>query len=441
MNTNQTIRLGCLLVLSILVPQSGNAFTPPEFKNFMGVCGHTVQFKPELYRATGRLVRDYHPVEWDLSQDPRNYPPFPFAMNGVSWKQVYGSWQKSGYDIDACLMFETLSTNLWQHPETNAYAYGFSFARAFGPGTPTPLVQTVEIGNEPGKFNDALYRSIFENMARGIRQGDPALKIATCATIAGKSHDYAKSLDCFDGLTNLFDVITLHTYAMAENWPTWRRSFPEDPKLPNYLKDVRNVCAWRDAHCPSTPVWITEFGYDASTKKPNPNGDFKDWVCCSDVQQAQWLVRSWLVFSSMPVARAYMFFFNDEDEPQFHGSSGLTRHFQPKPVFHATAHLFHSLGEYHFVKIVKNEPDKLMIYEYERAGDSRDRVWVAWSPTGVDRHEKMLLPQPEGQWMRAERMPLTDGPATLDLSTAGLGSGKATVEISESPLYLWWRKP
>lgn len=418
-----------------------HAETPPAFKDFMGVCGHTVQFKPELYRATGLLVRDYHPVEWDVSQNPRNYPPFPFAMNGVNWKDVYGSWTKSGFEVDACLMFETLTPNQWSNPETNAFAYGFSFARAFGPGAATPLVKTVEIGNEPGKFSDALYRSIFENMARGVRQGDPALKIATCAVIAGKSHDYAKSLSCFEGLTNLFDVITLHTYAQAENWPTWRRSFPEDPKLPNYLKDIRDVCAWRDTHAPGTPVWITEFGYDASTKKPKTTGDFKDWIGNNDTQQAQWLVRSWLVFSAMPVSRAYMYFFNDEDEPQFHGSSGLTRHFQPKPSFHATAHLFRTLGEYRFSKVVKSDAGNLMIYEFERPSDLKDRVWVVWSPTGTNRVEKMALPTPPGQWNRAERMPLTvEGATKLELAEVGLSNGSTTVEVSESPLYLWWSK-
>jgi len=45
---------------------------------------------------------------------------------------------------------------------------------------------------------------------------------------------------------------------------------------------------------------------------------------------AQWLVRSLLVFSAMPVERAYLYFFNDEDQPRFHASAGITRHYQPK---------------------------------------------------------------------------------------------------------------
>ena len=45
-----------------------------------------------------------------------------------------------------------------------------------------PLAESMEIGNEPGNYSDAQYRALFENMARGLRKGDPKLKVATCAT-------------------------------------------------------------------------------------------------------------------------------------------------------------------------------------------------------------------------------------------------------------------
>jgi hypothetical protein len=40
-------------------------------------------------------------------------------------------------------------------------------------------------------------------------------------------------------------------------------------------------------------------------------------------------VRAFLVFAAMDVNRAYLYFFNDADEPSFHASSGITRNFQP----------------------------------------------------------------------------------------------------------------
>lgn len=440
------LRLAILLGATVISSRTAGAEAEavagrarPAMKDFIGVCGHTVQFRPELYRAACRLVRDYHPVEWDLGNDPRNYPPFPMARNGVNWDQVYGAWHKSGFDVDACLMFESIPPKQRQALATDAFAYGFCFARAFGPGSPSALVQTVEIGNEPGKFADEAYRNVFENMARGLRAGDPKLRVATCGSIAGKSDDYAKSLACFESFTNLFDVITLHTYAFAQKWPTWRRSFPEDSKLPAYLKDIRDVCAWRDRHAPDKPVWITEFGYDASTRPPEAKGDFKDWVGCTDLQQAQWLVRSWLVFATMPVARAYMYFFNDDDQPRLHAASGLTRHFEAKIAFHATTQLYRNLGDYRFAKIIRDEPERLAIYEFIHETRPDERIWVAWSPTGSGRSTRATLPQPDGDWVRAERMSVSAGSESLDLARAGLAAKPATVELTESPVYLWWK--
>jgi serine/threonine-protein kinase ATR len=83
---------------------------------------------------------------------------------------------------------------------------------------------------------------------------------------------------------------------------------------------------------------------DSSTKSPPPKGDFAKWVGVSDEQEAQYIVRSFLVLSAMDVDRAYLNFFNDKDEPQLHATSGITRNFKPKPSFYAMSHLYRSLG-------------------------------------------------------------------------------------------------
>ena len=84
---------------------------------------------------------------------------------------------------------------------------------------------------------------------------------------------------------------------------------------------------------------MTEFGWDASTKPAPATGTFSKWAGSTETEQAQYLVRSFLLFSKLDVTRAYIFFFDDKDEPQVHGSSGLTRNGRPKPAFHAVAHL------------------------------------------------------------------------------------------------------
>jgi len=62
---------------------SASAKQKPLFRDFMGLCVHTVMFKPDLYKPICRLVRDYHGFEWDVGDDSSYAPKFPLARNGV----------------------------------------------------------------------------------------------------------------------------------------------------------------------------------------------------------------------------------------------------------------------------------------------------------------------------------------------------------------------
>lgn len=407
----------------------------PMMRDFIGLNGHTVRFKPDLYQPVARLVRDYHPVAWDLGKDTSTPAPFPFAKNKVDWETVYGSWIKHGWKTDACLMFESVPPAGWKDLETDARAYGETFAREFGPTGTRRLVESVEIGNEPGKWSDADYSRMFQAMAEGVRKGDPRMKIATCNLSPRKSGDYDKSAECVARMPQLVDVLTIHSYAQLTGWPTWKRSFPEDPALPEYLKDIDDLCAWRDQNMPGKPVWITEFGYDSTTMPQEKSGTFAKWEGVTDEQQAQWLVRSLLVFSSMPVERAYIYFFNDDDKPSVHASSGLMRNFKPKPSFHAVSHLLKTLGEFRCRRIVTNEPGRLRIQEYQNDGIPRRVIWAVWAPNGDTGGHETTLTHVPGRLVSSSRMPLTDQAAdTSDIHQSNPGA--VELELTGSPVYL-----
>lgn len=422
------LALASILVCSAREPK-------PLMKDFIGLNGHTVQFKPDLYRPVCSLVRDYHPVSWDLAEETHKPAPFPFAKNRVDWSKVYGSWKEKEWTTNACLMFESIPLASWTTLETDARRYGENFAREFGPSGSRQLVQSVEIGNEPGKWSDADYARIFRAMAAGLRAGDPKLKIATCNLSAGKSGDYEKSVTSLKGLHDFVDVLTIHTYAQLTGWPTWKRSFPEDSALPKYLKDVENLIAWRDQHMAGTPIWITEFGYDSSTKPNEKSGTFAKWEGVTDLQQAQWNVRSLLVFSSMPVERAYLYFFNDSDKPSLHASAGLTRNFQPKPSFHAVAHLQKTLGDYRFQKIVTRQPGKLRVQEYQHGTDPGKTIWAVWSPTGGKKSHLATLKNLPGKLTASSGMPVSSEPAG-PVKINHLDDASLQVSASESPVFL-----
>jgi hypothetical protein len=436
---NTRLLLSILLTSTSLASAQEPAAKPkPLFHDFMGLNVHTVQFKPELYRPITRLVRDYHGFNWDVGDETDYYPRFPMARNGVNWETLYGDWKKAGYDIDVCLMFDTNQPNTWRDLGRDAWGYGFQFARCFGPSGKLKVADAIEIGNEPGKYDDATYRKLFENAAKGIRQGDPKLLISTCATFARPSGPYHKDVATVKGLEALYDVINVHSYPELEGYPTWRRSFPEDSRL-EFLPRIREVITWRDKNAPGKQVWLTEFGWDATTQPQATEGDFKRWVGVTDNQQAQYLVRAFLILSELDLDRAYIYWFNDEDKAMVHASSGLTRHYRPKPAYHAVAHLFATLGAYRFERAVKHSAGDLYINEYRSGEKPSLHIWAIWSPTGEGRELKAQISAPAGTIKRAERMPLVSGPAEAVRWTS-VADGKMEIPVGESPVFLWFEQ-
>ena len=400
----------------------------PLFRDFVGLCGHTVAFKPALYAPVCGWVRDYHPAGWDLEKDTSVLPEWPFAKNRVSWEQVYGSWRKEGLKITVCLNIDELG-KVWKDPLKDAEAYGKGFAQNFGPGGKWPFVEVVEIGNEPGLYDDAAWRQVFSAMARGIRTGDPKLKIATCNVEAGKSDRYWKAADLFKDMGNLYDVLRIHRYAIEDQWPTWRRTFPENPAVP-YLSRVKELLDWRDKNAAGKAVWVSEFGWDASSQAPPKEGDDAKFLDSTDEEQAMYLVRSIFLFSGMGVEKAFVYFFNDEDKYSFHAASGLTRNFQPKPAYHAVAWMLKNLRDYRFSRIVQASLTEGYIYEFTPEKPGAPVILAVWRATGEG---AVTLPEGAGLWLKAEKMPL----ATRDGVPVGVAPEARSIQAGGQSVLVW----
>ena len=418
----------------------------PLLKDFMGINGH-YHFKPELYKENCRLVRNYHSMNWDVKK-PGDKPTFPICANKVNWDTVYGKWIKHGFEIDLCAMFSGFGEGnkkykeLWKGKEKWAYKYGYEMAKHFGPTHGNGYVTSIEIGNEPGgDFDEALYKKIYLNMAKGIRAADPKLKIITCTAHARKPDDYSKDLNetfISSEFKGLYDVINLHTYASKpkkKGQSPWDRSYPEDPNI-EYLKVVDEAIAWRNKHTPGKEVWITEFGWDACTPDvmKNRTGWFKklNWTGQTDLQQAQYLVRSFFVFAERDVERAYLYFFNDDNKPSTHAASGLTRNFKPKKSYWAVSHLYKTLGDFRFSKIVKKSADSY-VYEFIHA-NGKKKVWICWVPNEPKSAKafKVTLPFTVG---KVEQMPTKSSKgAKLKHSIKGKS---VSFPISGSPVYIF----
>lgn len=433
----------------------------PLFKDFMGINGHFT-FKPELYNQVSRLVRNYHDINWDVQKPGDDYHP-PNASNGVNWKDhVYGPWKAKGFEVDICLQLSGFNANndnykeLWKDKEEWSYTYGKALASYFGPSGNEKLATSMEIGNEPGsKFDATLYKSIFKNIAQGIRNGDPKMKILTPYVTLSTPNDYAQDLKGIyseKDILPLYDVINMHNYAAVQpNEGPFNRSYPEDPSI-NYLKDIDQMISWRNKNAPEKEIWITEFGYDACTPEAMKNrtgwGLELDWQGNTDEQQAQYLVRSYFAFAERGIQRAYLYYYNDDDVPFFHSSSGITRNFEPKISFWALKQLYETLGDYRLKRIVKKIDGDVYVYEFEHGSDSNRLVWVAWSPTGTKTHKK------DKYIARVANTTLSNIPS-LPIKVMGMassneevsnsswektGDNTITVSINEGPTYIVFDK-
>jgi hypothetical protein len=133
-----------------------------------------------------------------------------------------------------------------------------------------------------------------------------------------------------------------------------------------------------------------------------------------------------------------LFFFNDNDEAQLHGASGITRNFQPKPAFYAMSQLYRTLGDYRLSRIVAREEGKLYCFEYDSPRKAGDKIFVAWSPTGLGQSAKTVLPIGAANVYRAERMQITAGLAPKAVEWRA-SKAEIEIEVSESPVFIWSR--
>ncbi len=450
------VGLLCLLVVARLA--AGEATALPLAQR-LGLNGH-FKFKPELYAPVCNLARNYHNIGWDV-QRPGDAITLPVAVNKVRWgKHVYDPWAAAGFEVDICLTFGRLGPQhadfpaLWQGQADWCRAYGRELARQFGPTHGSGVCTSIEIGNEPGEpFDDALFRTVVMAMAAGIRDGDPAVRICTPTVHVAPANKYAKDLRVSFAdarILPLYDVINLHTYAQVprrKGISPWTRSYPEDPAIA-YLDAVDAAIAWRDGNAPEKAVWVTEFGYDACTPEAMSQrtgwAEKLDWRGVSDLQQAQYLVRSVLAFARRPVERAYIYYFNDADQPSVHAAAGLTRHYRPKPAYHALVQFSALLGGCRFDRAVVERSGELCVYAFADLRDPQRQVWVAWSPTGT-RTDRRDSHEPREADVRLDALPAVPARVVGMATGAGdapepawraAGAAAITLRVGESPCYI-----
>ncbi|GFR48118.1 hypothetical protein Agub_g9945 [Astrephomene gubernaculifera] len=362
---------------------------------------------PDMYTAIATWGRDYHNLHWDV-RSPLNNPKYDtMAKTGtdvfwwLNWDNEYVGWKAAGLKVDASIQFtwDVFPQSKWGTNVTNTtYRLGYAFGKHFGPGRAPANVSldAVEVGNEPWVgYNASFYREVLRGFARGIKDADPTFRLLTCALQAdnplaeGDSGNFIGARLPQD-VAPLVDVLNTHTYSWyRELNGTYLGVHPEHPGTT--MNSLNNFLAWRTANMPGTPVWVTEWGWDAHL----PGEVCDTTLCVSQHAQALYAIRGLLIMARKGVQQAIWFFYANGDV----GSGVFTRsglrgsnstHFPTLPVYSALSSFLQLAGSSGFLGLAAERTD---LYAYllgppkQPDGSTSTAAaathLVAWRPVGA----------------------------------------------------------
>ncbi len=357
---------------------------------------------PMLFNKVALLARNYHNITWDINK-PSDNPGYNNMSNGngtsalswLNWDREYEIWKASGFEIDACIMFNNKSFNdtLWNNTYDEALKYGAYFGSHFSKNK--SLVTTVEVGNEPWEYSKDVYRSILGGMSRGLSQNSEKLTILPCAiqaysTSLGNDNYISKYLDASN--SEFLDGLNTHLYSYVyDNFVGRIALNPEDPR--SEVWSVNNLHRFSNANLSGKPIYVTEFGYDSDDGSEDCIHD----ICISEFEQAIYGPRMALILYRLGVSQFYWYYFANVDYvSMLHNRSGLTASyssgFQKKLSFSSFEILKESIGDFYFHHIIR-EDDDAYIYAFSNGNGKIMRI-VGWRPTSKNHEDRLWIKFP-----------------------------------------------
>ena len=337
-------------------------------------------------------------------------------------------------------------------------------AKSAGAGT----LQWIEAGNEPNGEDNlgmvpyqlaALQSACYDGHMKtlvssksdegyhfGVKNADPNFKIAM-AGLAGTGGRYITSM-CYwlqanrtDGNLGM-DAFNFHSY--FSNTFYMNNSYIQvgvSPEYYNIVDDVSRIIEYRNKYFPDVEVWITEFGWDTNPSYETMTAAHAYGKYDSHQVQAMWLVRAYLLFSSIGIDKATMYMCEDVAYDVTavgkYGTCGVIGFDEDgdeycKDSYYYLYTLKNALGDYTFVNEIDSGSDDVWIYQYKNADGKT--AYAVWCPTM------------DGTEVENFELKINGSSATLieavDLDTDGVSSeltvsnGAVKIHVSENPVYV-----
>lgn len=357
---------------------------------------------PSLFSPISSHARNYHDLTWDLNS-PDETIDFEAMKNGrgtpakewLNWDKEYKTWSATGMNIQVSIQFFRFKDSDWKSPFESAHQYGKSFAQHFGISKGNGYVCTMEVGNEPWKYDAEIYQKILLGMAKGAKEGDPKMEVFPCALQAadpemeesGIFKNYIGARISERHLPYL-DGINIHAYSYKTNfWGQRQGTFPENPN--STFWEILNAIRWRDHNMPGKKIYLSEWGWDSSGGGENCTHD----VCVSERAAAAYAVRGLVIAQRLGLDRATWYFYaNSEPQSSLYTRSGLTgtaeTDFKKKQVFHALEKLIQTIGNQYFIKKIQENTNAWIYLMGDQYGTPTHLI--GWRPISGDDQEVLI---------------------------------------------------
>lgn len=333
----------------------------------------------------------------------------------------------------------------WTHDRVNEVKIGLG------------LVKYIECGNERDKWwqGRKAYQTAREYAANlsafydghkntlgpgvGVKNADPSMKVVMTG-LASASTDYLRGMIDWckqyrgyrpDGSVDVcWDVVNYHYYSNDANQsqsgsPT-RGAAPEVSKAADVADEFVQV-AHRELN--NMPVWLTELGYDANQGSPLkaiPIGAKSEYLT-----QADWNLRSGLLYNRMGIDRTFFFLLYDDNFPnptQFASMGFINSDKTRKPTADYIYQATRLIGEYEYRNTLSKDP---VVDRYELNGQS---AYVMYVPDEKARTATYTLDL--GNVVSAQLYSPRVASDTMSRQVVATVNGKLTLSLSETPIFV-----
>ncbi len=302
----------------------------------------------------------------------------------------------------------------------------------------------------------------------GVKQADPNF-IMSMSGGAGLNPNYLRAMEFWakhnrpDGKLP-FDVINAHRYCgkcydkseiekivdinIEDRGDQGDKIYVGiSPEEGNIVGAFEEIMDWRDRYHPNLEIWLTEFGWDTNQSYKTSTSAHAYGEYTGRMVQGMWLVREYLLLSSIGVERAAMYMSRDcgpeETAVGKYGSSGLVRHpieisannviqGNKKDSFYYVYTTKEIIGNTSFECEVDSGNENVKIFKY-LTKDSKAR-YAVWCPTSNStKVDGYRLNVGNGEFILAELEFERYNGLRTDLENE---NGFVAINVSEKPVFV-----